>query len=374
MLEPYDRDCMTRIERYIAREVIPSFLIGAALYVFVLLFQSLLARSQWLSYLPASATARWLLWQIPDSALKAMPLAIIFAVLIAFGRLARDNELLAASAGGVSLANATRPVVAFGALLVVIGLLLAEFVTPVANEKVSVTWWDSVDGGGRGLDRLAGRMLETGKGQLFFTGTDGQDVLNVRYEQWEGNTQTITFAKRGSFNKDRLVFQGYKAFTQDFSGNTPTLINSIVPFKPDAKLTKILDKTRDSLVAQNAGGGFEDPRSISTVYRDWHKASLQPATNREARDDAVQLGFKTALPFANLIILILVIPIAASSSRSTSMAMGLAVMIAILYYFALALGQGLAQNGLVPAFIGPWLANIAFFAAGIYAIQARQFR
>ena len=374
MLEPYDQDCMTRIERYIAREVIPSFLIGAALYVFVLLFQSLLARSQWLSYLPASATARWLLWQIPDSALKAMPLAIIFAVLIAFGRLARDNELLAASAGGVSLANATRPVVAFGALLVVIGLLLAEFVTPVANEKVSVTWWDSVDGGGRGLDRLAGRMLETGKGQLFFTGTDGQDVLNVRYEQWEGDTQTITFAKRGSFNKDRLVFQGYKAFTQNFSGNTPTLVNSIVPFKPDAKLTKILDKTRDSLVAQNAGGGFEDPRSISTVYRDWHKASLQPASNREARDDAVQLGFKTALPFANLIILILVIPIAASSSRSTSMAMGLAVMIAILYYFALALGQGLAQNGLVPAFIGPWLANIAFFAAGIYAIQARQFR
>jgi lipopolysaccharide export system permease protein len=365
---------MTKIERYIAREVIPSFLIGAALYVFVLLFQSLIGRSQYLSYLPADATARWLLWQIPDSTLKAMPLAIIFAVLISFGRLARDNEILAANAGGISLANATRPVIWFGGLLVIFGLVLAEFVTPIANEKVSVTWWDSVDGGGSGLSRLAGRMLETGKGQLFFTGTDAGSVLNVRFEQWDGETQTVTFAKRASFNKDRLIFEGFKVFTQDFSGKAPALINSIVPRRPTAKLTKILDKTRDALVAQNAGGGFEDPRSISGVFRDWKKASLLPSTNREARDNAVQLGFKTALPFANLIILILVIPIAASSSRSTSMAMGLAVMIAILYYFVLALGQSMAQNGIFPAFIGPWLANIVFFSAGIYAIQARQFR
>jgi lipopolysaccharide export system permease protein len=357
---------MTRIERYIAREVIPSFLIGAILYVFVLLFQSLIGRSQWLSYLPADATARWLLWQIPDSTLKALPLSIIFAVLISFGRLARDNEILAANAGGISLANATRPVVAF--------LVLAEFVTPIANEQVSVTWWDSVDGGGKSLGRLAGRMLETGKGQLFFTGIEGNDVLNVRYEQWEGETQTLTLAKRGRFDKDRLIFEGFKVFQQDFSSNTPALLFENVSTKPDAKLTVVLDKTKDALVSQNAGGGFEDSRSLSTIYREWHEASLQPAKSREARENAVQLGFKTALPFANLIILILVIPVAASSSRSTSMAMGLAVMIAILYYFFLALGQSMATNGLVPAFLGPWLANIAFFAAGIYAIQARQFR
>jgi lipopolysaccharide export system permease protein len=365
---------MTKIERYIAREVIPSFLIGAILYVFVLLFQSLIGRSQWLSYLPADATARWLLWQIPDSTLKALPLSIIFAVLISFGRLARDNEILAANAGGISLANATRPVVAFGALLVAFGLVLAEFVTPVANEQVSVTWWDSVDGGGKSLGRLAGRMLETGKGQLFFTGIEGADVLNVRYEQWEGETQTLTLAKRGRFDKDRLIFEGFKVFQQDFSGKTPALLLENVPKIPNAKLTVVLDKTKDALVSQNAGGGFEDSRSLSQIYREWHEASLQPAKSREARDNAVQLGFKTALPFANLIILILVIPVAASSSRSTSMAMGLAVMIAILYYFFLALGQSMATNGLVPAFLGPWLANIAFFAAGIYAIQARQFR
>ena len=373
-LKPAHSSLMTRIERYIAREVIPSFLIGAALYVFVLLFQSLIGRSQWLSYLPADATARWLLWQIPDSTLKALPLAIIFAVLISFGRLARDNEILAANAGGISLANATRPVVAFGGLLVVFGLVLAEFVTPVANEQVSVTWWDNVDGGGRSLGRLAGRMLETGKGQLFFTGIDGADVLNVRYEQWDGNTQTLTLAKRGRFDKDRLIFEGYKVFTQDFSGEAPELVNSIVPFKTDAKLTTILDKTRDALVSQNAGGGFEDSRSLSTIYKVWRETSQQPAKAQESRSNAVQLGFKTALPFANLVILILVIPVAASSSRSTSMAMGLAVMIAILYYFVLALGQSMAQNGLMPALIGPWLANIVFFAAGVYAIQARQFR
>ena len=365
---------MTRIERYIAREVIPSFLIGAALYVFVLLFQSLIGRSQWLSYLPADATARWLLWQIPDSTLKALPLAIIFAVLISFGRLARDNEILAANAGGISLADATRPVVAFGGLLVVFGLVLAEFVTPVANEQVSVTWWDNVDGGGRSLGRLAGRMLETGKGQLFFTGIDGADVVNVRYEQWEGNTQTLTLAKRGRFDKDRLIFEDYKVFQQDFSGKTPELLVENVPENPKAKLTVVLDKTKDALVSQNAGGGFEDSRSLSTIYRDWRETSQQPAKAQEARANAVQLGFKTALPFANLVILILVIPVAASSSRSTSMAMGLAVMIAIMYYFVLALGQSMAQNGLVPALIGPWLANIVFFAAGIYAIQARQFR
>ena len=157
-----------RLEWYVFREVVPNFLIGTSLYVALFLFQSLIARAQYLNALPATATTKWLMYQIPDFALRAFPLAIVFSVLLVFGRLAKDNELLASYAGGVSLSRITRSLLVLGTVLAFFGLFLAEYVTPIANEKVAVTWWDSVDGGGKALAFLAGKHIEAGKFQLFF--------------------------------------------------------------------------------------------------------------------------------------------------------------------------------------------------------------
>ncbi|NJK45780.1 MAG: LptF/LptG family permease [Pleurocapsa sp. SU_196_0] len=162
---------VTRLERSIAWEVIPNFFIGTALYVAVFLVQRVIAQP-YLSALNASSFAPWLLYQIPAFALQAFPIAAVFAVLLAFGRLARENELLAAAAGGVSLLRVVRPVLWFGVLIAIAGFAIAEFVAPRANEIVSNTWWRGVSQSGNALERVVGKPLPVGDRVLYIGGIE----------------------------------------------------------------------------------------------------------------------------------------------------------------------------------------------------------
>jgi lipopolysaccharide export system permease protein len=375
-----------RLEWYVFREVVPNFLIGTSLYVALFLFQSLIARAQYLGALPASATGMWLLYQIPEFALRAFPLAIVFSVLLVFGRLAKDNELLASYAGGISLSRLTRSLLALGAVLALFGLYLAEFVTPQANTKVASTWWGSLDGGGNAFAYIAGKTIDVGNNYLvYFSSFANGEIKGVRLETWsptQAKLQSIYFADSAVLTSKKITLKGFEGYQVDFSklSDLPADPNreqmyALVPFNqkrslnPNATTTFLLGKTVDSIIAENTKGGFEDNRSISTVYNEW-KAS----TGQTARDTASLLGYKTAVPFANLAILLLTIPVAAGGLRSNGVAFGIAVLIAVAYYLALFLGQTMGRYGLLPAFLGPWIANIAMLGIGFYMLRRAQYR
>jgi lipopolysaccharide export system permease protein len=374
-----------RLEWYVFREVVPNFLIGTSLYVALFLFQSLIARAQFLGALPPSATGKWLMYQIPEFALRAFPLAIVFSVLLVFGRLAKDNELLASFAGGISLSRLTRSLLILGTVLAILGLLLAEFVTPRANEKVAVTWWDSLNGGGTALAYLAGKHIEAGNYQLFFRGFANGELLGVRLEFWDevqAKLQNVYFADSALLSGNKIRLKGFEGYQIDFAqlSNLPEnpskqQLYALFPrnqkrsLNPNATTTFSLAKTKDAIIAQNTTGGFEDSRSISTVYNEWRKSEGQAA-----RDTASMLGYKTAVPFANLAILLLTIPIAAGGLRSNGVAFGIAVLIAVGYYLALFLGQTLGRYGFLPAFLGPWIANVALIGIGFYMLRRAQYR
>ncbi len=369
---------MTRLERMVAREAIPNFLIGTGLYVGVFLLWRILAQP-FLSALPAQAFLPWILYQIPNFALQAFPIASVFTALIVFGRLARENELLAAQSGGISLTQVAKPVLIFGAVITLLGFVVAEWIAPKANEQVSVTWWEGVSG--NALSRIAGKRLDLDGQTLFFAGVKGNQLENVRLEEWKGNVQTITLARTAQIIDKRLEMVGFRKYsvnhdffpppdeiTAEWTQNAFTeVVRASV--NPNAKTSVPIKKTTDRLIAENDGSGFEDPRSISDLYLEHQKA-----TGAAQRDVAAQLGLKTALPFASFIILLFGVAVAASGSRNSSTAFGYAVLIAIGFYAALFLGRTLGQIGLLPAFLAPWLANVGFLVAGVWLLRSRQTR
>lgn len=368
---------MTRLERMVARETIPNFLIGTGLYIGVFLLWRVLAQP-FLSALPAQSFLPWMLYQIPNFALQAFPIASVFTALIVFGRLARENELLAAQSGGISLGQVARPVLLFGALVTGLGYVVSEWIAPRANQQVSVTWWDGVSG--NAFSRIAGKRLDLGLRTVIFQGYAGNELRDVRVESWNGNTQTLTYAKRAYFENDNLVMLEWRnyAINHDFMPTpekiTPDWQNNAFVFKnvaPNATSRNIiqLGKTRERLIADNDQGGFEDPRSISDLWLEH-----QQTTGVQQRDVAAQLGLKTALPFASFIILLFGVAVASRGARNSSTAFGYAVLIAIGFYAALFLGRTLGQMGVLPAFLAPWFANLGFLVAGVWLIRSREIR
>ncbi len=287
--------------------------------------------------------------------------------------------------GGISLNRLTRSLLLLGTVLAFFGLVLAEFVTPRANEKVAVTWWDSLDGGGNAFAYLAGKHIEAGNYQLFFSGFANGELLGVRLEFWDmvqPKLQNVYFADSAVLNGKKIRLKGFEGYQINFSklATLPEIpsreqFNAVFPLNqkrslnPNATTSFALGKAKDTIIAENTNGGFEDSRSISTLYNEWLASSGQAA-----RDSASMLGYKTAVPFANLAILLLTIPIAAGGLRSNGVAFGIAVLIAVGYYLALFLGQTMGRYGLLPAFLGPWIANIALLGIGFYMLRRAQYR
>ncbi len=52
-------------------------------------------RMQWIVGTPVLELGAWLLLQLPQAMVQTFPIALVLAVLLAFGRLATENELLA---------------------------------------------------------------------------------------------------------------------------------------------------------------------------------------------------------------------------------------------------------------------------------------
>lgn len=384
---------MNLLERYLNREFVPVFLLATGLYVFFFLVQALLIRVPWLDTLPLGAMVGWLLYQVPGVALKAFPLAMMLAVLLVFGRMAREQELFAMQLAGLSLARVARSMVVFAALLVGLGLWMMEFVIPTANERTKLAWWDSVDGGGIAVAFLAGRQIEVGNFSLYFSGYHKatRELREVRLESWDGDKrQFLCFARGATLEnlqdptksaergaRGVLTLRGYSCRSFDHTRLPLASLEAIKEFitaettGPDeASILRILlPYSRDTVVARNLEGGFEDPRAISTLWREWLEG-IAPAN----RLIGVELSTKIAWPFASLVLLLLSLPLAASSTRSTSTAMGLAFLLAAAYYLLFTFGQTLGQEGLVHPLLAPWMANMVFIVLGAWLIRRNHYR
>ncbi len=75
-------------------------------------------------------TSRLLLYKVPWFLHLGLPVAVVFAVLLACGRMAKDSELKAAYSGGVAPTSLFWPLVAFGCIVGLLSLVNNGFLEP----------------------------------------------------------------------------------------------------------------------------------------------------------------------------------------------------------------------------------------------------
>ncbi|WP_293170154.1 LptF/LptG family permease, partial [Oceanithermus sp.] len=108
---------LTILDRYLLREVLPVLFVSALLYVAVFLFGFFYVGSQWLDGAPVLKVLTWLGYHVPGVLVQVLPMAVVSAVVIPFGRLATEGAVLATQAGGIPLTRLLRPVLLVGFLL-----------------------------------------------------------------------------------------------------------------------------------------------------------------------------------------------------------------------------------------------------------------
>ena len=139
---------LKRFSTYLLRETSGLYLLGVAAFCLLLSVDTL---TQWASYLiEQNATIvtvlKLMLYQTPFFLHLSLPISAVFAVLLATGRLAKDSELKAAYASGVSPLALLRPLLLFGVLVTVIAVLNNGYLEPrgeIAQDVLEASFYNA---------------------------------------------------------------------------------------------------------------------------------------------------------------------------------------------------------------------------------------
>ena len=110
---------MTIVDKYLAREILKSLAVVLAvvvgLYIIVEFFNK--ADNFMEAGLPISRLIRYLQLKLPQIITQITPIGILLSILIAFGLMNKNNEIIALKSGGVSVYYLLRPVLSIAFFL-----------------------------------------------------------------------------------------------------------------------------------------------------------------------------------------------------------------------------------------------------------------
>jgi len=303
--------------------------------------------------------ARVFLYFLPYVLIFTIPISVLAAVLLGFGRLSGDNELTAIRSSGISLRKVILPVMICGFLISLANVPLNDRILPESEFAA------------RKLLRRIGMknpaaLIEPGifvKGfqdyVVFVHNKKGDILEDVRiYQPREGQaTRTIT-ARTGLITP----LPGEKGVKLELFDGTA---DEISPESPDEfykisfqnyQMVLNLEKVEDVDNIQKKAR----EKSIKELQRDIDEmgSSVNVVPLR------VELHKKIALSFSNLVFVLVGVPLAITTHRREKfVGFGMAIVL-FLVYWGIMLG-GVAIRGTMPAWAGVWSANIILGVVGL---------
>lgn len=303
--------------------------------------------------LPPSDIIAYFLFKIPLIISQILPAALLLGVLIVFGLMTRNNEIIALKSGGISLLSLIKPVLAIGLTLSVILFVFSEAVVPVSNSRVR----EIID-----PDTDERRVVTSRERNIWIRG-DRSITHIVHYNPAEPAIYGITViyfdkdfvmerridAERGEFTDNGWLL--YDGMVQRFDGNDDHDAVSL-----HDRLTVALDFMPDDLLRVVKESKEMNFGALLSYIRKIEREGYDATRYR------VDLHAKTAFPWVCLIMGLMGSGIALRGRTREGLAASFAygIATAFLYWgcysFCLSLGYG----DLLPPPVAAWAANTLF--------------
>jgi lipopolysaccharide export system permease protein len=368
----YDPIFVRTINHYILREISVPFALGLAVFTLILLIARILKLVEMVVNrgVPSLEVLKLFSYILPGFLEVTVPMAVLLAVLVAFGRLSSDSEITALKTSGVSLYQLMRPVGFFAAVIYFIALLVSMYARPWGNTQLR-----------SGLYEIAKSRASAGIREKVFTDDFAGLVLYVEHIEPPGNML------RGVLISDtRESEQRNTIFAK---------IGILIPNEPLHLLTlRLLDGSvhtldqKDQSYHRTDFTTYDITLDLNTALASLHARERDPsemtlrelqvaiATKQRAGNpafgEAVELQRKFSIPFACLAFAAIGIPLGIQPTRSVrSRGFSLSLIVIFAYYILLTMGESLGERGVLPAAIAMWLPNLLLsLLAGILFTRA----
>lgn len=357
------------LHRYIFQEVLTPFLLGLGVFTFILLIARLLKLIELVVNrgLPPLQILRLLGYLMPAFLEVTVPMAMLLAILIAFGRLSADAEMIAMRSSGLSIYQLAPPVALFVAIATCITAGLSMYARPWANHNLKHELWD-----------IARTRATAGlRPQVFNDEFPGLVIYAEQIDSRDDRLAHVLISDERDPAQHNTVFarEGFMISDNEAQTVTLRLLDGTIHTSGEAASDYHTDfesydvnlDLREALAGQTAKA--DDPQELTltqlraTLEREEAEGTARPGM-------LVELHRKFAIPFACIVFGLVGVPLGiepARAVRSRGFAVSLAVI--FIYYILLSAGQGFAEQGTVPAWLGLWLPNIVFGAIGVILVR-----
>ena len=361
------------LDAYVMREflvifslVLSSFVVLMLVFTFFELIGDILR-----NHIQLATVGAYLINLTPSMLYQIAPLAVLIGVLVSFGVMNRNSEIVAMKATGISLYRMVIPIVTLAAILAVSLYLFDEFYLPQANRRQEAL-----------RSTIKGRPPQT------FLHPEQKWIFG---QPRTGEPSRIFYYQ--FFDRDRNEFANLSVFEIDpatFLLNR-RIFASRAHWDPDQSIWVFEDGwKRDFDGSQVKEGSYEEFRqtSFAEIHEDpsyFSKESLQSQEMnfgqlRHYINDLRQSGFDTmrlrvalwhklSYPLVAVVMALFAIPFALSMGRRGSLTgIAVAIIVALTYWVMDGLFGAMGSVNDLPAALAAWAPDILFGLVGGYLL------
>lgn len=345
------------IQRYIIKEVATTLL--AVMVVVLLIFFSLrfvrILGDVAAGILPVELVLTLLSLQLLKNIGTIIPLTVFFSVLLAFGRLYRDQEMVAMTASGIGQAKLSRILMIFAPLIFTINAASTLYLSPWAAAKA-----DDIRHVAENRSELsllaAGRFVESRDGGLIMyveeLSEDQRQLKNVFVQSRKGSSKSVLSSETGyryvdekSGDEFMVMVDGYR-----YEGE---------PGQDDYRITRFakhavrLEEKKIAAISLH--------RSAKTTLFLWSSSDLR---------DTAELQSRIIVPIVTIALMLLAVPMSHVNPREGQYGrLFSAVFVYVIYNSLYGTAYNWVARDKVSPYIGMWWLPILLLLVAVALVM-----
>ncbi len=356
---------------------------GAFLFLFVvLMFQSFRLTEYIIIHGAKSETILHILTYLAISFLPViLPMSVLFSVLITYGRLSADSEIVAFKSLGLNIFHLSLPALFLGFLVTLISFQTAYYIAPWGNRKMEVLLHQI--GQSKPESVIKGGVFSEGFFDMVVYANDvdsksGRLFKVFIYDERNPKSPMTIIADEGQILQESN-YQAQSAFIRLFDGD--------IHRTQDEVYTKINFKTFDiSLydpIKQTEKGKTPLSYNLTELRKaldDYNKAKLTKPNpkNKKKKPEHIDENFvkkleieyfrRSALAFTCIVFSIVGVGLGTTTNRRSGKSGGFVLSIAVVvsFWIIYATMESLAKSQHVPVILAMWTGNLIFLVFGAF--------
>jgi lipopolysaccharide export system permease protein len=368
-LLPCAAPAVTLIYNYIFKEIVLLTAAIIGVLTFLIVSVNLFKVIQMIMYtdLPMWITAKFVLLAIPLTLTITIPAGLLAGVMIVFGRMSSDRELLALKASGIGLAPIVAPVIIMAFFLSGIDFWLIATVVPECQKESSGMRHEIVTNNPLALFSPEVVLDKIPGWKIYFAKKEGSQLDDVILWRLEDGTNRLTSSIRADHATIDLDLEHQQLVMKLLRGREEE-------YPHDGDAMKVHpgghgDEMAETVSLNSFYGPLQRKLAWMTLpeIEDIIYAMQTAPTGEQASPYLTELQARISFSLTTFTFIIVGIPLAIQTQRrETSFGILITFAIVVLYWVMGQVAHALkAHAGLYPELI-IWTPNILFQAVGFY--------